>query len=53
MKSAFYNYLIAVILIVCWTFCFFMFKMSIVSHLILILALTLLTVTVIKKGKID
>ena len=53
MKSTFYNYVIAVILIICWTICFFMFKMSLVSHLILILALALLTVTTIKKEKID
>ena len=53
MKSAFYNYMIAVLLIVCWTICFFMFKMSFASHLILIAALSLLTITIIKKEKID
>lgn len=53
MKSAFYNYMIAIVLIVCWTICFFMFKMSIASHLILVLALTQLAVTIIKKEKID
>ena len=53
MKSAFYNYMIAVLLIACWTICFFMFKMSAIFHLILILALALLTFTVIKKEKTD
>ena len=53
MKSTFYNYLVAILLIACWTICFFMFKMSTVSHLLLIVALALLTVTIIKKEKID
>jgi hypothetical protein len=49
MGSAFYSYMVAILLIICWAIGFFSFSVNITFHLVLICALILITVTAIKK----
>lgn len=49
MGSAFYSYMVAILLIIGWSIGFFSFSVNITFHLLLICALILITITVIKK----
>jgi hypothetical protein len=52
MGSTFYNYVVAILLIIGWAIGFFSFSVHITFHLLLICALILITLTVVKKENI-